>query len=491
MIFTSLTFVIFLVLVFATYWALPRQSWRNLLIVVASYVFYGWWDWRFCSLMLGTSLLDFGLGLAIQRAQAAAARRTLLIISLISNLGTLALFKYFNFFTQNAQALAESMGFHLSLATLNIVLPVGISFYTFQSLSYTIDVYRRDLKATRNPVDFLAFVSFFPQLVAGPIERATHLLPQFQAKRHFDPIAARDGLRQMLWGAFKKMVVADNLARIVDPVFNDPASANGPLLALATVCFAWQIYCDFSGYSDIAIGCAKLFDFRLMRNFAYPYFSQNVAEFWRRWHISLTTWFRDYLYIPLGGSRVGPVRRVFNVMTTFIVSGFWHGPAWNFIIWGVINGLATLPAIIRPPQRHGGHHPGPRDIPGGVRALPSVATLTRIVATFSIICAAWIFFRAATFHDATLVIQRIATRMFSGEGWHEVRELFHEQRAHVRTLVYLGALVACEWIMRRNDHPLDIPGLPRPLRWLIYTIVFWVILYEGTGGVRAFIYFQF
>jgi len=487
MIFTTLTFAVFLIIVFAAYWILPRQSWRNGLIVIASYVFYGWWDWRFCGLMLATSLLDFALGLAMGAAKRTPTRRLLLVFSLLSNLGCLGFFKYFNFFAENFALAAGRFGWHPHWTTLNIVLPVGISFYTFQTLSYTIDVYRGALPATRRLIDYLAYVSFFPQLVAGPIERATHLLPQFFVQRRFDPVAARAGMRQMLWGCFKKMVIADNLARFVDPIYADPAQAGGPLLALATVGFAYQIYCDFSGYSDIAVGCAKLFDFQIMRNFAYPYFSQSVTEFWRRWHISLATWFRDYLYIPLGGSRVSKPRAAFNVMATFILSGFWHGAAWNFIIWGAINGAASLPRILWPPtlRRH------PSDTPGGERNIPSLATLARMLITFIIICAAWVFFRAHTFHDAVTVFRHIGSGIWSGEQWHALGQTFADERSYIRTFVHVAILIVVEWCMRRHHHPLDFPDLARPWRWVIYTIVIWDILYFGTGAARPFIYFQF
>jgi D-alanyl-lipoteichoic acid acyltransferase DltB (MBOAT superfamily) len=487
MLFTTLTFAIFLTIVFAAYWSLPRQSWRNTLIVVVSYVFYGWWDWRFCGLMLATSLLDYAIGLAMGATGRPRIRRALLVFSLLSNLGCLAFFKYFNFFAENFSLLANRFGWEPGWTTLNIVLPVGISFYTFQSLSYTIDVYRRDLRPTFHVVNFLAFVSFFPQLVAGPIERATHLLPQFFQQRRFDRQTAREGLRQMLWGAFKKMVIADNLALIVDPAFNDPSAHGGPLLAIAIVCFAFQIYCDFSGYSDIAIGCAKLFDFRLMRNFAHPYVSQSVAEFWRRWHISLATWFRDYLYIPLGGSRVNKPREVFNVLLTFLISGFWHGAAWNFLIWGLINGLAVLPAVVWRTERRR----DPSDVPGGERAIPMPATLARMLLTFLVICCGWVFFRAATFNDALTIFARIGSGLFRSEGWREVGELLDAESSHIRALAHIGILVIVEWMTRRKDYPLDLPEIARPWRWAIYTIIIWDILYHGTGGARAFIYFQF
>jgi len=487
MIFTSLTFAIFLIVVFTTYWMLRRQSWRNLLLAVASYLFYSWWDWRFCLLMLATSLMDFGLGLALGAAKHQSTRRWLLLLSVLGNLGTLAFFKYFNFFAENFQVLASKFGWQPHWTTLNIVLPVGVSFYTFQALSYTITIYRRQMQPTGRLIDYLAYVSFFPQLVAGPIERASHLLPQFLKQRHFDLVAAKDGLRQMLWGAFKKMVIADNLANLLDPIYNDPSGAGGPMLALAMVCFAFQIYCDFSGYSDIAIGCAKLFDFHLMRNFAYPYFSQSVAEFWRRWHISLATWFRDYLYIPLGGNRVSKPRQAFNVMLTFTVSGLWHGAAWNFIIWGAINGLATLPLILWPAR----HRADPSETPGGERNLPSVKTLARMVGTFIIICCAWVFFRARTFEDATTILTRIATDLLSSGGWAAVGAMLDDESIHIRTLIHVGILVVVEWCMRRHIHPLDFAGLGRFWRWLIYTVIIWDILYHGTGGVRPFIYFQF
>ena len=387
MTFTSLIFLIFLVVVFAAYWGVRRRVVQNWLLLIASYMFYGWWDWRFCGLMLGASLLDYGVGLGLNQTSIERWRRVLLVLALSGNISLLGFFKYFDFFAENLRVLAASLGWTLDHATLHVVLPVGISFYTFQTMSYTIDVYRRKLQATPHIIEYLAYVSFFPQLVAGPIERATHLLPQFFKDRVFDHDKAVDGCRQMLWGFFKKMVIADNLGPIADAAFENPAGQTGGELAVATIAFALQIYCDFSAYSDIAVGVARLFGFDLMRNFACPYFSQNMAEFWRRWHISLMSWFKDYLYFPLGGSKVGATRRCMNVLITFLVSGLWHGASWNFIVWGLLNGLAVLPGIFSGSRRT----LSAADTPGGERLLPDPRTLARMAATFGFVCVGWIF----------------------------------------------------------------------------------------------------
>lgn len=341
MTFTTLTFLVFLAIVFSLYWSVRSGAAQNKTLLLASYGFYSWWDWRFCFLMLASSLVDYELAKRIDQSSKQSHRRWLLRLSIVSNLGLLASFKYFNFFVENLIQVVNQIGWSPDLTTLSIILPLGISFYTFQTLGYTIDVYRKQLAPAKNVVDYLAFVSFFPQLVAGPIERASHMLPQFAIKRAFDQHAATDGVRQMLWGFFKKMVIADRLALAVNPVFDNPAGYSGPHLMMGTVFFAFQIYCDFSAYSDIAIGTAKLFNIRLSQNFAYPYFSQSIGEFWRRWHISLSYWFRDYVYIPLGGNRKGRVRYRVNLLLTFLLSGLWHGAAWNFVAWGGVNGLAV------------------------------------------------------------------------------------------------------------------------------------------------------
>ena len=348
MLFNSLDFAIFLPIVFVLYWFVTdkRLQWQNLLIVVVSYVFYGWWDWRFLSLLFFSSSVDYWVGLVLEREQSPSKRKLYLWASLGTNLALLMFFKYYNFFVDNFVIAFTFFGINISARSLNIILPVGLSFYTFQSMSYGIDVYRRKLKPTKDFVTFLAFVSFFPQLVAGPIERATHLLPQFYIKRNFDYDKAVDGLRQALWGFFKKMVIADNCAVHADMIFNNSSEYTGSTLLLGAFFFAFQIYGDFSGYSDIAIGISRLFGFDLMKNFNFPYFSRDIAEFWRRWHISLSTWFRDYLYYPLGGSRGGVLKTIRNTLIVFLVSGFWHGANWTFVVWGLLNALYFMPLVL-------------------------------------------------------------------------------------------------------------------------------------------------
>jgi D-alanyl-lipoteichoic acid acyltransferase DltB (MBOAT superfamily) len=315
-------------------------------------------------------------------------RKILLWTSVFVNLGFLGVFKYFNFFVDNFVEAFSFFGYNIPNTSLNIILPVGISFYTFQTLSYTIDVYRKQLQPTKDFIAFTAFVSFFPQLVAGPIERATNLLPQFYKKRTFEYAQAADGMRQILWGLFKKVVIADNCAQLANEIFNNSESYGGTSLILGALMFTFQIYGDFSGYSDIAIGTARLFGFKLMKNFAFPYFSRDIAEFWRRWHISLSTWFRDYLYIPLGGSRGGTVMKVRNTFIIFVVSGFWHGANWTFIVWGALNAIYFLPLLLRDKNRV---HTG--DIAAN-RLLPSLKELKGMLITFGLTVLAWVFFRA-------------------------------------------------------------------------------------------------
>ncbi len=348
MLFNSIDFAIFLPIVFLLYWFVANKNLKlqNFLIVVASYLFYGWWDWRFLSLILFSTLIDYSVGIRLSKEENISKRKILLWISILINLGFLGFFKYYNFFLDNFITAFTFFGTPINAQGLNIILPVGISFYTFQTLSYTIDVYKRKLEPTRDFIAFSAFVSFFPQLVAGPIERATSLLPQFYKKRTFEYHKAVDGLRQILWGLFKKIVIADNSAQIANEIFNNSADYSGSTLVLGAIFFTFQIYGDFSGYSDIAIGTSRLFGFNLKQNFAFPYFSRDIAEFWRRWHISLSTWFRDYLYIPLGGSRGGTWMKVRNTFAIFIVSGFWHGANWTFIVWGALNALYFLPLLL-------------------------------------------------------------------------------------------------------------------------------------------------
>jgi len=387
MLFNSIEFGIFLPLVFLFYWLLKnsRQS-QNVLLLVASYIFYGWWDWRFLSLICFSSIVDYTIGIGLN-SDNEKKRKSLLWTSIIVNLGILAIFKYYNFFLDSFVDAFSWFGMEFSVSRLDIILPVGISFYTFQTLSYSIDIYKRKMEPSRDVISFFTFVSFFPQLVAGPIERASHLLPQFQKPRKFDYKLASDGMRQILWGLFKKVVIADNCALLVNDIFENYEIMNGPVLILGAFYFAIQIYCDFSGYSDIAIGTARLFGFDLMLNFAFPYFSRNIGEFWRRWHISLSTWFRDYLYIPLGGSRGNMSKKVRNTMIIFLVSGFWHGANWTFIWWGAINAIYFLPLLMS-----GNNRNYVNDVAEN-RTFATLKEIGQIILTFGLVCFAWIFFR--------------------------------------------------------------------------------------------------
>ncbi len=487
MTFASLTFLLFFPVIFAIHWSVRRRTWQNLVLIIASYVFYGWWDYRFCALMLVSSLVDYGIGLALGRTDNLLHRRGWLWLSIICNLGLLGFFKYFNFFADNFQQMANAIGWQLNTGTLEIILPVGISFYTFQTLSYTIDVYRRRMSPTRNLIDYLAFVSFFPQLVAGPIERATHLLPQFARDRRFNEEWARDAFCQILWGFVKKLVLADRLAAIVDGIYASPGTAEGPALALATVCFAFQIYCDFSAYSDIAIGTAKLFGIDLIRNFAYPYFSQSMSEFWRRWHISLSTWFRDYVYLPLGGSRTTAFRSAINVLITFVVSGLWHGAAWRFLLWGGLNGGAVVAE-----KGLGPSNSLQSDTPGGDSSIPSVKTLMRMLWTFTLVCICWVFFRAATIHDGCIVLRNIARDLLTVSAYESLLLEIRTDTFLSTTLMVLAAFIVVEWIQRREEHALRIKSWSLPLRWTTYTILIWGSLnLMPTSRVNPFIYFTF
>jgi len=477
MLFNSLDFAIFLPIVFTLYWLLNKNlRLQNLLVVIASYVFYGWWDWRFLSLIVFSSIVDYSVGTALNKTKAGTKRRLLLFTSIFVNIGFLGFFKYFDFFSQSFVDAFSFLGYTFSTQSLNIILPVGISFYTFQTLSYSIDVYRRKLKPTRDAVAFFAFVSFFPQLVAGPIERATNLLPQFYKKRQFDYFKAVDGLRQILWGLFKKIVIADNAATFVNDIFANSADYGGSTLLLGAFFFAFQIYGDFSGYSDIAIGTARLFGFNLMRNFAYPYFSRDIAEFWRRWHISLSTWFRDYVYIPLGGSKVRKWAVIRNIFIIFIVSGFWHGANWTFIVWGFLNAVYFLPLMLFKQNRK-----NLDDVAEG-RLFPSFREFLQINITFMLTTIAWIFFRADSVQHA-----------FSYLGGIFSMSLFTLPEARPKFLfVLIFLFLVVEWLQRSKQHALefDTIKLPRIVKWAVYYVVVFVIFFYG-GEKQEFIYFQF
>ena len=409
--FNSFEFLIFLPVVFLLYWHIFRgRRWQNLLIVVVSYVFYGWWDWRFLFLIAATSLSSFGSGLLLERYENHPRWRKLISGSnIIFNLAILGTFKYYNFFVENLEALLRAtMGYQLDWVTLKVILPVGISFYTFQALSYTIDVYRRQLPATRDAVEFFAYISFFPQLVAGPIERATNLLPQFQQARHFDRGKAVDGLRQMLWGFTKKIVVADSCAVVVNEHWSEYAQFNGLTLFVLAMLFTFQIYCDFSGYSDIAIGSARLFGFNLMRNFNYPYFSRSIPEFWRRWHISLMSWFRDYVYIPLGGSRCSKWKTIRNIYVVWAVSGLWHAANWTYVSWGLFHAtLLTIYLLLGINTKY-------KETVAHGRILPNVREVLQMVLTFSLVVVSRVFSRSEDMQQALGFMRRMLLSMFDG-----------------------------------------------------------------------------
>jgi alginate O-acetyltransferase complex protein AlgI len=480
MLFNSLDFAIFLPVVFALYWIIgsSNRKAQNLLIVLASYFFYGWWDWRFLSLIAISTIVDFSVGLALQRNEGQSKRKLLLWTSIIVNLGMLGFFKYYNFFLENFTEVFSLFGTEIQAESLKIILPVGISFYTFQTLSYTIDVYRKKMQPTTDLISFAAFVGFFPQLVAGPIERASNLLPQFQKERNFNYTAATDGAKQILWGLFKKVVIADNCAEMANEIFNNSADYNSFTLLLGAVFFAFQIYGDFSGYSDIAIGTARLFGFRLMQNFAFPYFSRDIAEFWRRWHISLSTWFRDYVYIPLGGSRVVRNKQVRNVFVIFLVSGFWHGANWTFIVWGALNAIYFLPMLLSNKNRN---H---LDVVAQNDFLPNAREVLQMSGTFLLTILAWIFFRAENVGHA---IHYLVGIFDIGSPGMSIKDPARSNFLLVLILVFM----LIEWFGRRNQHALEIKVKKKFWAYALYLAVGVAILFLGNFNETEFIYFAF
>ncbi|GAA0880888.1 MBOAT family protein [Algoriphagus jejuensis] len=500
---------------------------QNAFLLLSSYVFYGWWDWRFLGLIIASSAVDYWCGIKMgtvtpsgpvtstigtshlddrrglihhgtpldkispdgrnelpitsttgevsPSGQVSPSNRKLyLSISLVFNLGLLAFFKYFNFFIDSAADLIETLGFQAHISTLNLILPVGISFYTFQTLSYSIDVYRGNLKPTQDPIAFFTFVAFFPQLVAGPIERASNLLPQFFRKREFQYQQGSDGMKLILWGLFKKMVIADNCALVVNPIFANYQTASGLELIMGAILFAFQIYGDFSGYSDIAIGVAKLFGFELMTNFRTPYFSRDIAEFWRRWHISLSTWFRDYVYIPLGGSRVSKAKAIRNIFIVFLVSGFWHGANWTFVFWGAIHAALFIPIFLVGKNRAHLHE--------GEQLIPSLKEVFQIILTFSLVCVAWVFFRSDTVGEAWGYLNGMVSNSLLPENY-----LWFGYDLRIALILFL----ILEWIGRYESNWM----VRLQHKWFRYPayvftaflIVFWGVFTEA----KEFIYFQF
>ena len=478
MLFNSFEFIVFLPVVFSLYWCCHNIRWQNLLVVVASYIFYGWWDWRFLFLITITSLCSYGSGLLLKKFENKRRHQQVVCAgNIILNLGILGIFKYYNFFLENLDYLFSSaLGYHLDCVTMEIILPVGISFYTFQALSYTIDVYQKKLPVTRDIIEFFAYISFFPQLVAGPIERATNLLPQFQHSRQFDYAKAVDGCRQMLLGFFKKLVIADNCAMMVNDHWETYQELPGFALLMLGILFTFQIYCDFSGYSDIAIGCARLFGFNLMRNFNFPYFSRSIPEFWRRWHISLTTWFRDYIYFPLGGSKCEKWKIIRNVYIVWGISGLWHGANWTFVCWGFYH--ATLLAVynlfsINTKYKH---------VVAYDRYFPGIKEFFQMTLTFFLAVVGWIIFRAESMTQAVGYLSCMLSNPFWGE------------KTFATIIISCFSFLLVEWLQRDKQHALQIPskGIFRYaiFRYLLYTTIVCLIFFY-TGKVQTFIYFQF
>jgi alginate O-acetyltransferase complex protein AlgI len=478
MLFNSLNFAIFLPIVFLIYWFVTNKNLRlqNALLLIVSYYFYASWDWRFLFLLLFSTFLDFYTGIMVSESSSKKVRKIWFWTSICVNLGFLGIFKYFDFFAASLAEGMKGLGLHLDPWTLGLILPVGISFYTFHGLSYVIDIYYKRINAEKNFVDYGVFVSFFPLLVAGPIERATHLLPQIKKARKFEYIKAVDGLRQILWGLFKKVVIADQCAVYVNQIFNNSAELSGSTLLLGAVFFTFQIYGDFSGYSDIALGTARLFGIELLTNFSFPYFSRDIAEFWRRWHISLSTWFKDYLYIPLGGSRSGKWKAVLNTFIIFIVSGFWHGANWTFIVWGLLNAIYILPSVFLKTNRNN------LDIVALNSLLPSLKDTFGMLHTFFLTTIAWVFFRSMTLTQAFQIVHEIfSNSIFS------IPSIFP-----MMPMALICIFLIIEWIGRRDLFAIQtsLHRKSRFLRWTFYfTLVGCIVFFSGKE--QAFIYFQF
>jgi alginate O-acetyltransferase complex protein AlgI len=477
MLFNSFTFFFFFIIVFFVYWfpLKDKTKTQNVFILISSYIFYGWWDWRFIGLIALSTLVDYFVGKLISKELKSTRRKVLLSISVVFNLGLLGYFKYYNFFIENWINAWQSIGIEFNVSSLNIILPVGISFYTFQTMSYTIDVYRNKVKHSNSLINFAAFVAFFPQLVAGPIERASHLLPQFNFKRNFNYDHAVSGIYLIIWGLFKKIVIADTCATYVNVIFDDYENMNSLSLFLGAVYFAFQIYGDFSGYSDIAIGLSRLLGFDIMQNFNKPYFSRNIAEFWRRWHISLSTWFRDYLYITIGGSLGKPIIKVRNVFIIFLVSGFWHGANWTFIFWGLLNAIYFLPLLLLNKNRKYLNNVSIKFNVSGI------LTLLNIVATFLLVVIAWVFFRAKTITEAFAYLKRLIIDLNFSIQYLSI------ERYTIEALILLVFFVLTEWLSINFEHPFV-----GKFKTIFLAIIIFSIIVLGVYSKHSdFIYFQF
>lgn len=476
MLFNSIGFLIFLPIVYILYWKVFNKNLKvqNSLLLLSSYFFYACWDYRFLFLLMFSTLLDFSLAHLLEKSE--KNRKLLLFISIFINLGFLGIFKYFNFFIDSFADSAQFFGWHFQTFTLKIILPVGISFYTFHGISYIVDVYKKRIAAEKSFIDYAVFVCFFPLLVAGPIERATHLLPQIKKPRNFSYEKSVDALRQILWGFFKKIVVADSCAGIVNKVYHNYAHESSSTLLMAAILFAFQIYCDFSGYTDIALGVARLFGMELLQNFSFPYFSRNIAEFWRRWHISLSSWFRDYVYIPLGGSKVNTWLQIRNVFIIFLISGFWHGANWTFIAWGFLNAVYFLPLLLSNQNRNY------TDTVAQNTTLPSLKEFVLMFSTFALTVLAWIFFRAATISDAIQYLANLFTP-----------SIFSVPKYITKSSVFaILLLLVIEWIGRNQKHAIEKFALNwnKIIRIGFYYFILGLIIYY-VGEEHPFIYFQF
>jgi len=477
MLFNSFSFLIFFILIFFSYWKVFNRNIKvqNIFILVMSYVFYGWWDWRFLTLIAFSTLIDYLVALKLGETRDEFRRKLLLSLSLGVNLGLLVFFKYYNFFLENWVEAWKSIHVEMNISSLKIILPVGISFYTFQTLSYTIDVYRRKLKPTKSLINFASFVAFFPQLVAGPIERASNLLPQFYEKRQFSHHRVLSGFHLVIWGLFKKIVIADTCATYVNTIFGNYENMNSLTLILGAVYFAFQIYGDFSGYSDMAIGLARMLGFNLRMNFNFPYFSRDIAEFWRKWHISLSTWFRDYLYIPLGGSHGGNWKKIRNVFVIFLVSGFWHGANWTFIFWGVLNAIYFLPLLLFNKNRQY------LNVVQMGNFINSIKTLLNILGTFTLTCIGWVIFRSDTITDAISYFNKI------GENGQFRLQYLNIERYNIEALLIIFGFVLIEWNIRNSGHPFK--GKWSLIK--VYSIILLIIVLGVYSEHSDFIYFQF
>tara|TARA_R110002051_G_C8741771_1_gene499189 strand:- start:421 stop:1878 length:1458 start_codon:yes stop_codon:yes gene_type:complete len=485
MLFNSLEFAIFFPIIFILYWFVFNKNLKsqNILILISSYIFYGWWDYRFLGLIILSTIVDYFIGIKVYNSKEKSYQKLFLWISVIFNLSVLCVFKYYSFFVESFIEFFTFFGYSLKNSwTINIILPVGISFYTFQTMSYTIDIYRKNLAPTKNFISFASFVSFFPQLVAGPIERASNLLPQILKERKFEYKQAIQGLRLILWGMFKKVVIADSLAPTVNQIFENYNTLNSTTLLLGAIYFSFQIYCDFSGYSDIAIGTSKVLGFELMSNFKTPYFSRNIGEFWRRWHISLSTWFRDYLYFPLGGSKFSKLKSIRNIFIIFLVSGFWHGANWTFIFWGLIHAMLYIPSFLFKTNRN-----YVSAVVAENKNFPTLKEIYQILTNYFFVTIAWIFFRSSSINEAFSYLKK----MFSFD--------FSTNEGELGTFSFLNlnltvvGFIIIEWLIRNNER--DIYSFLKDkhiIRYSSYLIISIIIIYKYILNDKAsFIYFQF